>query len=239
MKTSLQFAAKLTLAIAGVTALGAAQATVVEPFTGGQLSAPGWSQGIGADASIYLTTAAPDGSYGIALSEGQWSYNTSISFAAGQTLSAWINPGPGPATPGFDYAQGGRLYVGFDAGAAGAFSFVAASDDGKLGFQNNAGYASDAYVNSTDVTYGDQWYLLTVGLSNDGHTATANLFGTDGTTLISSLTETGLTLNATGIALRGTGGAAVTSIGVVPEPASYALALVGLGLVGAVARRRR
>jgi hypothetical protein len=239
MHTPFRFVAKLASTAALLACLGQAQAAIVEPFAGGQLSASGWSQGIGADASTYLPTAAPDGSYGIALSEATWSFNTSISFGPGQTLSAWINPGPGPATPGFTNAQGGRLYVGFDAGAAGAYSFVAASDEAKLAFADNTGYAMPAFGSSTSQVWGDQWYLLTIALSTDGHSATASLFDTDGSTLLNSLSVSGLSSSATGIALYGTGAAAITSVAVVPEPESGALALVGLGMAAGAFWRRR
>lgn len=228
----------LAMAVA-LMGVASAQATVVEPFTGGALSAPGWSAGIGADASIYLSTPAPDGTYGIALSEAAWSYNTSISFAANDTLTAWINPGPGPATPGFNNAQGGRLFVGIAADATGASSFVAASDVAALGSMANPGYTSGAFTNSASQVWGDQWYELSITRSADGHSATARLFDQDGQTLLNTLTIGGLNASANGIALMGTGGVAISSVAVVPEPASAGLALVGLMLAGATTRRRR
>jgi len=69
--------AGLAFVLVSASTINVAHANTVEPFTGGQLSASGWSAGIGADASNYLSTPAPDGSYGIALSDGAWSYNTS------------------------------------------------------------------------------------------------------------------------------------------------------------------
>jgi len=216
------------------------RADIVEAFTGGQLSTPGWSNGIGADASIYLSTAAPDATYGIALSESQWSYNTNISFLPGETLSAWINPGPTPTAD--NNAQGGRLFVGFDAGANGAQSFVAASDTSQLGFQDNTGYATPNFSNSVAQTYQDQWYYLTIALSADGSTATASLYDMDGKTLLSSLTETGLSAATdNGIALRGSGAAAITSIAItaVPVPGAIWMFASAMGLFGFVAKRRK
>lgn len=217
-------------------ALGSAQAQVVEPFTGGQLSAPGWSEGIGADASAFLSVAAPDGSFGIVLNEGVWSYNTSLSFLPGQTLSAWINPGSSPTAD--NNAQGGRLYLGFDASANGAYSFVAASDSLELGFQDNSGYATPAFASSAAQSYNDQWYLLNISLSADGGTATASLYDTDGLTLLNSLSQSGLSASGAGLALRGVGGAAITSIAVVPIPGGFVLMGSALGLLGTWARRR-
>lgn len=222
-------------AVSLVAVIGQAQANVVESFSNGQLSTAGWSQGIGADASLYLTTPAPDGSYGIALSEGVWSINTSIPFLAGETLSAWINPGPS----GTDNVA--RLYIGFDAGVNGAYSFVAASEArGSLGFQDNNAYATPGFTNSVAQTYLDQWYLLTISLSNDGSSATANIYDTDGTSLLNTLTQTGLSATDTGIALRGIGGVAITSLAVtaVPLPAMMWLFVPISGLLLMSKRRR-
>ncbi len=228
MKNLIKKIAALAVLTAAVQA-SVAHATIVEPFTGGQLSAPGWSQGIGADASLYVP-AAPDGSYGIALSESAWSYNATLHFAPGEILSAWINPGPSPSES--NYAQGGRLYLGFGGtGTDNAFSIVAASDSSQLLFQNNAN-TTFTDLSSTAQSYGDQWYKLTLIWNTDG-TATANLFDSDGTTLLKSISETNLLLsNDTGIALRGTGGAVVTSIDVAPVPVPATAWLFGSGLLG-------
>jgi hypothetical protein len=231
--------AGLIFVIASATSINYAQASIVEPFTGGQLSASGWSAGIGADASLYLSTPSPDGSYGIALSEGDWSYNTGIHFLPGDRLSAWINPGPSPTAD--NNAQGGRIYVGFNAGVNGAYSFVAASDTNELGFQNNAGYTTPGFTASTPQSYLDQWYLLTIGLSANGGSATANIYDTDGVTLLSSVTKTGLSSANTGIALRGIGGAAITSLSItaVPLPAALWLFAPVSGFLLMLSRRRR
>ena len=221
----------LVLAIALTTFNNHAQADVVEAFTNNQLSTPGWSNPIGGDASNYIYPA-PDGSYGIYLVDDQWSFNTHINFLPGETLSTWINPGPSPSA---NNAQGGRLYVGFDAGSNGAFSFVAASDTLQLGFENNtAAYATADFLGSVSQNYQDQWYLLTISLSSDGTTATADLYDNNGTTLLNTLTETGLSPTTdTGIALRGNGGAIVSTIAITSVPIPnmgivFASCLVGL-----------
>ena len=238
MKSFIKPLVWLGLSAAAASAVTSAQAAIVEPFSGGQLSATGWSAGIGADASAFLSTPAPDGSYGIALSEGVWSYNQDISFAAGETLSAWINPGPSATAD--NNAQGGRIYLGFDAGANGAYSFVAASDTNQLGFQDNTAYATPDFSGSVAQNYLDQWYFLTITLSADGSSATANLYDNNATSLLSSLTQTGLSGGDSGIALRGIGGAAITSLSVtaVPLPAALWLFGPGSGLLLMLSRRK-
>ena len=231
--------AGLAFVLVSASTINVAHANTVEPFTGGQLSALGWSSPIGTAASDYGISPAPDGSFGIALSDGVWSYNTSIQFLPGDTLSAWINPGPS-ATAG-NNAQGGRIYLGFDAGATDAYSFVAASDTNELGFQNNVGYSTPGFSGSAAQSYLDQWYFMTIGLSANGSSATANLYDTDGVTLLSSVTETGLSSSNTGIALRGIGGAAITSLSItaVPLPAALWLFAPVSGFLLMLSRRRK
>jgi len=115
-------------------------------------------------------------------------------------------------------------------GSSNAYSIVAASDSNQLLFQNNAN-AGFVDQNSVSQSYGDQWYKLALTWNLDG-SATANLFDSDGTTLLQSVTQTGLFSNDTGIALRGIGGAIVTSIDVSAVPVPAATWLFGSGLIG-------
>ncbi|MEI6333818.1 MAG: hypothetical protein WCS87_04620 [Methylococcaceae bacterium] len=263
----------LAFVLVSASSINVAHANTVEPFAGGQLSASGWSSPIGTDAGAYGINAAPDGSYGIALSDGVWSYNTSIQFLPGDTLSAWINPGPSATSS--NNAQGGRIYLGFDAGATvvplltpvtffgtqlyenpvtkqlfanqqyetvnTSYSFVAASDTNQLGFQTNVGDSMSSFSGSAAQSYLDQWYFMTIGLSANGSSATANLYDTDGVTLLSSVTETGLSSSNTGIALRGIGGAAITSLSItaVPLPAALWLFAPVSGFLLMLSRRRK
>ena len=231
--------AGLAFVLVSANTINIAQANTVEAFTGGQLSATGWSTLIGTDASAYGISAAPDGSYGIALSDETWSYNTNIQFLPGDMLSAWINPGP--STTASNNAQGGRLYLGFNASATDAYSFVAASDTNQLGFQDNVGYSTPSFSGSTAQSYLDQWYYMTIGLSANGSSATANIYDADGVTLLSSVTETGLSSSNTGIALRGIGGAAITSLSItaVPLPAAFWLFAPVSGFLLMLSRRRK
>jgi hypothetical protein len=231
----------LSWAAAGLLALsGLANATVVEPFTGGQLSAPGWSVGIGADASSFVSPA-PDGTTGIYLTDSTWSVNTSIDFHMGEVLSAWINPGP--SADSASGSQGGRISLGFASDSASTYALTAASDTNQLLFQSISNLASqspsfsDGVASSTG--FGDQWYKLSISWLSNG--VTGSLYDADGTTLLRTVSMAAPASGNTGVALFGNGGAAVTSLAVVPvpEPETYALLLTGLALVASLVKRRK
>ncbi|WP_342618327.1 PEP-CTERM sorting domain-containing protein [Rhodoferax sp. GW822-FHT02A01] len=229
------------IAAAGLMAVaGLANASVVEPFTGGQLSTPGWSVGVGADASSFVSPA-PDGTSGIYLTDSTWSVNTAIDFHVGEVLSAWINPGP--SADAVSGSQGGRISLGFASDSASTYALTAASDTNQLLFQSVSGIASQTPSFSDGVastaSFGNQWYKLSISWLASG--ITGNLYDVDGTTLLRSVNMSAPLTGNTGIALFGNGGAAVTSLAVtpVPEPESYVLLLAGLGLVASLVKRRK
>ena len=222
-----------------IAVTGIAKATVVESFANGQLTTPGWSVGIGADASSFLYPA-PDGTTGIYLSESTWSVNSNIDFHQGEVLTAWINPGPSAdVLPG---SQGGRVSIGFESGATTTYALTAASDSNQLLFQSVTGINSvvPTFTDgvSSTTSYADQWYKLAISWQASG--ITGSLYDQDGTTLLSSVSTTLPATGNTGIALFGNGGAAITSLSVepVPEAQQFAMMLAGLALMGAMVRRR-
>lgn len=204
-----------------------AQAAVIESFDSGSWGA-GWSN---TGAGVVNTASAHDGTYGVSMDGSSWTYNTSILFAPGGTLSAWLRPTQG---------SNGRFYLGFGADGSGADSFIAATNTQDIRFQHNPGFSFNE-LNFSSQSWSNSWYFMSVSWHNDG-TAVGNLFGSDGTTLINSVTQSGLTRSTTGIALRGFGGFDVDTVSVaalVPEPESYTLLLAGLGLLGFMSRRRK
>ena len=229
------------LAAAALMAVtGLANATVVESFSGGQLTAPGWTVGIGGDASTFVGPA-PDGTTGIYLAESTWSVNPNIDFHVGEVLSAWINPGPSPDPS--NNSQGGRISLGFESNNALTYALTAASDTNQLLFQTASaiGTATPTFSDgvSSSTSFGDQWYKLSISWLASG--ITGNLYGADGTTLVTSVATQLPDTGSTGVALFGNGGAVVTTLSVepVPEPESLALLLAGLGLVGVAVQRRQ
>ncbi|MET3135172.1 hypothetical protein AAKU55_005480 [Oxalobacteraceae bacterium GrIS 1.11] len=219
--------------IASVVAIGLfttqmAHAAVVESFDSGAWGG-GWSN---PGAGSVNAGAAHDGAYGVTLDGSSWTYNTSIVFSAGQTLSAWVRPSANSS---------GRAYFGFSADSAGAESFVAASNTHALIFQDNTAYGYRDQ-NSAAQTFGNHWNLISITRSADGSTATGKLFAADGSTLLNSVVQSGLGNSATGVALRGFGGFDIDTIPItsaVPEPETYAMLFAGLGLIGFMGRRRK
>lgn len=231
-------AACIALSAIGTPAHGG----VIEGFESQQFAAP-WNDAgnggfSGTSTPFINATGAHDGLFGVADGDGNWQYRTDAAAAltAGTAVSAWFR------TTGQKF---GAFNLGFGADANGASSFYVHTYYNKIAFQNN-----DGYVDFTDTTLGaftfqaDKWYLATVQL---GPTTTGNIFDTDGTTLLASLTATGLNRGTTGgVAVRGAGELSYDTISVnapalspVPEPASWTLMIAGFGLVGAASRRRR
>lgn len=219
------FGKTILVAFAAATLGTAVNAAVIEDFETGGFG-PSW---VGSGAAVDAG-GAHDGSLGVSDSNGNWYYRTdaAANISTGSTVSAWTRGGSG------------RFYLGFGASAAGASSFVIGFNTNELIFQNNDGY-NFADVTSQSFSFNqNQWYLtsITFGASS----ITGNLYDSDGTTLLASLVATGLDHGATGgVAVRSFGGVNFDSIsvgGTVPEPASWALMIVGFGMVGATLRRR-
>lgn len=206
--------------------MNTANAAVVESFESGSWG-PNWSS---TAAGVVTASSAHDGQYGVALNGSSWTFNTGITFTPGNELSAWVRPTSGSS---------GRFYLGFGADASGASSLVAATNTGDIRFQDNPNF-SYTELNTSSQTWSSQWYKVSVIWNTDG-SAIGRLYGSDGSTLLNTVNQTGLTRSATGIALRGFGSFDVDTIAVsaVPEPETYAMLLAGLGIIGASMRRRK
>lgn len=203
-----------------------AHATVIDDFEDGSLSEYSSSAGSVAGTAVVNGGHAHDGSFGVGMGDGlglgnDWIYRTDITVSEGDTLSWWVKLG-----------ETGRAYLGFGADVGGTQSFVLASNSGDIRFQNNFGWGFTELDTSAQAFLLDHWYLAEVvwGL---GGSVIGNLYDSDGTTLLNSVSSTVSYSSTGGIALRGFSAVSFDSVaysGTVPEPAS--LALIGLGLAG-------
>lgn len=208
-----------------------AQAAVLEDFeTGG--FAPAWT--ISGGSPVVSGAGAFEGAFGVSAGDEAWAHRTdaAVNLAVGSRLSAWTRA----------VGDGGRFYLGFDADAAGASSFVVAWNSGDIRFQNNPVYGFDE-LNFLPVELSfDKWYRAEVVFGPG--TITGNLYDSDGVTLLYSLVGEGVTGGASGgVAVRGFDGVQydfiTISSGVIPEPGTWAMLIAGFGMVGSAMRRRR
>ena len=217
---------QIAIATAALSFAPAVSATVIESFETGGFG-PTW---VGSGATV-SAAGAHDGSFGVADSNSNWYYRTdpAANISTGSTLSAWVRGGSG------------RMYLGFGASAAGASSFVVGFNTNQLQFQNNDSYGFSTVTQAPYTFTRNHWYLSSVTF-NAG-SIVGNLYDSNGTTLLASLTATGLDHGATGgVAVRSFSGVNFDTISIsgatVPEPASWALMIAGFGLVGGAMRRR-
>ncbi|HFQ80608.1 MAG TPA: PEP-CTERM sorting domain-containing protein [Desulfobacterales bacterium] len=209
--------------------VGTASATMIEDFESGSFGA-GWVT-VGGFGSV-STSAAHDGSYGV--TDPEWTYYTGADgqVSEGDSISAWFKAGTG------------RFYLGFDADGSGGDSFVSAPNTSDIRFQENPGYGFIELNTSSQSWNIGNWYFAEV-LLGPGNTAIGNLYGSDGTTLLNTVSHTFSDGFGGGVAIRSFGGFNIDTISVnsaapVPEPATMLLFGIGIaGLAGSRIRRKK
>lgn len=217
-------------ALAGLGLMAAglrAEAAVLEDFETGGFGAA-WSL-VNLGAVTASAAGAHDGSLGVAAGPtGGWYVRTdaAAAFEQGSVLSAWVRPGTG------------RFYLGFGATTTRAWSFILAPNTGQIlfGYHPNWQY----YTAGIPHAFHDQWYRAEVEYAGDY--VFGRLYGADGTTLLNEAAIEAAAWGYTGgggVAVRGFNGAYDTvTLTHVPEPAVWALMILGFGAVGAAVRRQ-
>ncbi len=227
-------AAVLSGVLLSVASFSYADAIVIEDFESGSYGAS-WTRTGPRDFGSVNPAAAHDGGYGVSNSGWAWYTGEAGQLAEGDSVSAWFRMN----------SSSGRFYLGFDSDAFGTDSFVAAKNSGDIRFQENLGYGyRELNISGQSFEIGS-WYLAEVVLGA-GNTATGNLYGSDGTTLLNSLSHTFTDGFDGGVAIRSFGNIDIDTIAVdkatapVPEPSTTLLFATGIaGLAGLMRRRRK
>ncbi|HEY5312841.1 MAG TPA: pre-peptidase C-terminal domain-containing protein, partial [Pirellulales bacterium] len=142
--------------------------------------------------------AAHDGPLGLSTgSNTDWIYrdDAAVQVSQGETFDVWVESAGTPT---------GRAYFGFGASAAGTLSMVMAGNSGELQLQDNTGYGN----NFTEIAVANQtwlpnhWYLFQVVWGVGGQ-ITGNLYDSDATTLLNSVSAVDDDVTSGGIAFRG------------------------------------
>jgi uncharacterized repeat protein (TIGR01451 family) len=180
----------------------------IEDFESGIWPTPPWVGGSGGTVS---PSHAHDGNYG--LSDPEWVHRTDVQIGApGESLSWWIR---------LDSASNARAYLGFAASDAGCWSIVAAPNTSAFILQQNPGYDYLELVTVSQTWEAGKWYKVAVAFLPSA-SVTCNLYDSDGTTLLNSLSYTNVTGLPGGIAMRSFGGYSLDTIsgGAQPVPVS-------------------
>jgi hypothetical protein len=137
------------------------------------------------------TGAAHDGIYGLEVDQGygnMWYYRDDLGIGVpGDTLALWVRiPGYGPSM-----LDSGRAYLGFCADSSGCYSFQVAPNTNSIFFYDCHPYGAFNPMGPTvPYTFNhDGWYKAEM-LFMPGDEVIGNLYDSDGTTLLATVTAT-------------------------------------------------
>jgi len=171
---------------------------MIEDFESGIWPHSPWVSVAGITLGTISAAYAHDGNYG--LSDPDWIYRTDVAIgSAGDGLSWWIRPGTG------------RAYLGFGASAGGCWSIVAAPNTSQFLIQQNSGYGFVNVATNNQTWQTGKWYKVGVQFSSTS-SVICNLYDSDGTTLLNSLSYANVTGLPGGVAMRSFGGFSLDTI---------------------------
>jgi hypothetical protein len=144
------------------------------------------------------TFAAHDGNAGLVNMPGRtWIYRNdpAATVRQGDVISVWLQLFGG---------ADGQASFGFGAGPRGTLSLVVAPNTGKLMVQSNVGYGATTLASVPATYQANTWYRLQVSWGKSG-TITGQVFASNGTTLLYTVTAKTTVITSGGIAFHATG----------------------------------
>ena len=186
-----------TIAFACAVITVAPQAEIIEDFEDGNID----EYVFVGDVQAYVTDyAAHDGAYGLVIAghaggEG-WMYrdDAGVQVAQGDVIGFWSRTME--VTDNYT-----RNYQGFGATAAGCYSVVLAPNTTSFILQLNSGYGYSTLADAGQSWQLGHWYYTEVTWDAGGM-ITADLYDSDGVTLLNSISASNNTYTSGGIALR-------------------------------------
>jgi hypothetical protein len=168
---------------------------ILEDFESELMTGYTMATGVGPNTRI-AERAAHSGELGLVVA-GQWAYRVEAStqVAQGHKISLWAQ------LPGI--ADGG-LWLGFGATPTGTLAIALAPVANQLVIQQAIGYSTQTIGTMPQTYVANTWYRLEVDWQVDG-SITGRLFGSDGVTLLNTVTATTQAITAGGLAFSGTG----------------------------------
>lgn len=170
-----------------------AQGEIIEDFEDGNMVEYSI---VGTVNATVNTAAAHDGNYGLdfaghSSTEG-WVYrdDAQVHLQQGDTFTLWAR----------HTTAGTRTYCGFGATAGGCYSVILSENTGELVIQYNANYGYLTLAASPQ-SWGVQWYFIEV-MWDVGGGITANLYDSDGTSFLNTVSTVHNAITSGGIAFR-------------------------------------
>jgi subtilase family serine protease len=185
----------LSLASGSFVISAASTGTVIEDFETSDM----WNIVNGTSlTAVRSTAAAHDGTYGLDSRNGSdWYYRSDAAaqVQAGDTLSVWMK---------FTFTSSTRAYFAFGASSIGTLSLVAAPNTGQFIIQENWGYGFFNLAAVSQTYLSNHWYRLEVDWGTSG-TIVGNLFDSNGTTLLRTVTAFTTDITSGGFGFRNIG----------------------------------
>lgn len=184
----------LFAALACVVALTVApRADMLEDFEQGHMNS--WQQAGGSPVGGQVTAAAAhDGNYGAEVFSTRtgWWYNDEVQVGWGDCLSVWTK---------LNNSSWTRNYFGFGGSVqAGCYSVILADNTVEFLIQYNAGFGYENLA-AVSQSYHRDWYRVVMHWE-DGGVITAELYDSDGVTLLNTVSAVHGAFNTGGIAMR-------------------------------------